>query len=421
MSSTERLPREVWVIVVANFVIAIGFGLVAPALPSFARSFDVSVAAASIVVSAFALTRLAFAPVSGRLVTRLGERRVYLTGVSIVAVATGACAFTDHYWQLVACRGVGGIGSTMFTVSGIGLLIHLTPEHLRGKASGLWGTSFLLGNVAGPLVGGGLITISLRAPFLVYAASLMVAVGLVWFFLRKSTLIAPSGNNPANVMPLREALRDSGYRAALTSSFANGWAVFGVRVSLVPLFVAEVLHRDGAFAGTALSVFAAGNVVMLLVSGRLSDRVGRKPLVLAGLLVSAAGTIWFGFTGTVTEFLVATAVAGLGTGLLTPPQQAAVADVIGESRGGQVLATFQMVADVGAILGPVVAGLLADRLSFGWAFLIGGVLAVAAAVAWLPARETSPRLARTPRSAQTPLSPQCHGAPDGPLSGEPVK
>ncbi|MGQ0839692.1 MFS transporter [Actinokineospora sp.] len=388
----DTLPREVWVLVAANFVIAIGFGLVAPALPTFARSFDVSVTAASFVVSAFAMARLLFAPVSGRLVTRLGERWVYLTGLLIVAVTTGACAFVDEYWQLVALRALAGTGSTMFTVSGIALLVHLAPATLRGRASGLWGTSFLLGNVAGPLAGGGLIAISLRAPFLVYAGSLLVAIALVWLFLRRSTLIAPAGEDGGPVFPLRSALRNSGYRAALVSSFANGWAVFGVRVSLVPLFITEVLQREDAFAGTALAVFAAGNVATLLMSGRISDRWGRKPPILLGLLVSAGGMSWVGFTQSVPEFLIATAVTGLGSGLLTPPQQAAVADVIGaKARGGQVLATFQMAADVGAILGPIIAGLLADQISFGASFVVTGALALVAAMVWLPARETLPR------------------------------
>ncbi|PWW62161.1 MFS transporter [Actinokineospora spheciospongiae] len=390
-AAARTLPREVWVLVVANFVIAIGFGLVAPALPTFARGFDVSVTAASVVISAFAVARLAFAPVGGRLVTRLGERRVYLWGLLIVAVSTGACAFATEYWHLLVFRALGGTGSTMFTVSGVGLLIHLTPPTLRGRASGLWGTSFLLGNVAGPLVGGSLITISVRAPFLVYAVSLLVAIAFVWLLLRRSTLVA-HGDDRGPTFPLRAALRVSGYRAALVSSFANGWAVFGVRVSLMPLFIVEVLERDGAFAGTALSVFAAGNVVMLVVSGRLSDRWGRKPLVLIGLVVSGGAMVWLGFTTTVPEFLLATVVAGLGTGVLTPPQQAAVADVIGTgARGGQVLATFQMAADVGAILGPVVAGLLVDAFSYRLAFAASGFLVVAAVLAWLPARETMVR------------------------------
>ena len=72
--AAPRLPREVRVLVFAAFMIAIGYGVVAPALPVFARSFDVSVAAASAVVSAFAVARVLFAPVSGRLVGRTGEQ-----------------------------------------------------------------------------------------------------------------------------------------------------------------------------------------------------------------------------------------------------------------------------------------------------------------------------------------------------------
>ena len=390
----ERLPSEVWVLVAANFVIAAGFGLVAPALPTFARSFDVSVTAASVVVSAFAVARLVFAPASGRLVSALGERRVYLMGITIVAVSTGVCAFAANYWQLLVFRSLGGIGSTMFTVSAIALLIRLTPAPLRGRASGLWGTGFLTGSVAGPLLGGGLLTISLRAPFLVYAALLLIAVFIVWWFLRNSTLAAKVAETETSPFTVREALRHRAYVAALGSSFANGWAVFGVRVSLVPLFVEEVLRRDGAFAGTALAVFAVGNVLMLLVSGRMADSWGRKPTVLLGLVVSAGGTVWVGFTTDVPTFLTATVIAGLGAGLLSPPLQATVADVLGtRGRGGPVLATFQMTADIGAVLGPIVAGLLADGLSYGAAFAVTGALCAVAAFGWLPAPETLPRKA----------------------------
>ncbi len=414
-------------LVAANFVIAAGFGLVAPALPTFARSFNVSVTAASVVVSAFAVARLVFAPASGKLVTALGERRVYLTGITIVAVSTGACAFAGSYWQLLVFRSAGGIGSTMFTVSAIALLIRLTPAPQRGRASGLWGTGFLAGNVAGPLVGGGLLTISLRAPFLVYAALLLLAVLIVWWFLRHSTLAARAEESGVP-FPLREALRHRAYVAALTSSFANGWAVFGVRVSLVPLFVEEVLRRDGAFAGTALAVFAAGNVLMLMVSGKLADSWGRKPMVLIGLLVSAGGTVWVGFTESVPMFLVATIVAGLGAGLLSPPLQATVADVLGSrSRGGPVLATFQMAADIGAVLGPIVAGMLADGLSYTAAFVVTGALAGAAALAWLPAPETLPGKVAPPEhptpaeAVATELPPGEEQAPREPAAEGPPR
>ena len=395
MSTPEvspRLPNEVWVLVAASFVIAVGFGILAPALPTFAASFGVGITAASVVISAFAFMRLAFAPVSGRLVTLLGERPVYVWGIVIVAVSTGACAFAQHYWQLLLFRALGGTGSTMFTVSAVALLIRLSPPSMRGRAAGLWATSFLTGNIAGPLIGGSLIAVSLRAPFVVYAAALLLAAFVAWLFLRRSTLAAPDRSEGVPAITVREALAHRTYVATLASSFANGWAVFGVRISLIPLFVVEVLHRDSGLAGISLAVFAAGNAAVLLLSGRLADAIGRKPLVLTGLAVSGAGTIWLGYTHAVPEFLAASLVAGVGAGVLNPPQNAAVADIVGATRrGGSVLAAFQMAADVGAIIGPIATGVIADRLSYQAAFGLTGLVALLACLVWLPAAETLPR------------------------------
>lgn len=391
-SESQRLPSEVWVLVATSFVIAVGFGILAPALPTFAVSFNVGITAASIVISAFAFMRLAFAPVSGRLVTMLGERPVYVWGIVIVAVSTGACAFAQSYWQLLLFRAIGGTGSTMFTVSAVALLVRVTPPAMRGRASGLWATGFLMGNICGPLIGGGLIGVSLRAPFLVYAAALLLAAAVAWLFMRHSTLLTPPDPTDEPAITVRQALRQRAYQAAMVSSFANGWAVYGVRISLIPLFVVEVLRRDEGLAGLSLAVFAAGNAAVLLISGRVADSaIGRKPPVVVGLLVSAGGTIWLGYTTQTSTFLLASLVAGIGAGLLNPPLNAVVADVVGSrGRGGTVLATVQMAGDVGAIIGPIAAGLIADHLSYQAAFALTGVIALLACLLWFAAPETLP-------------------------------
>src|SRR5690625_7934055 len=94
---------------------------------------DVGVAAASVIVSAFAFFRLVFAPAGGALVSRLGERPVYLTGLVIVALSSLATAFAQSYWQLLLFRGLGGVGSTMFTVSAMALLVRQAPPANRGR------------------------------------------------------------------------------------------------------------------------------------------------------------------------------------------------------------------------------------------------------------------------------------------------
>ena len=384
-----RIPREIWVLVASAFVIALGFGLITPVLPQFAQSFGVGATASSIVVSAFAFFRLLFAPVGGRLIVRLGERPVYLLGLVIVAVSTGATAFAHSYWQLLVFRGLGGIGSVMFTVSAVALLVRLAPPSIRARVSSAYASAFLLGGIGGPVVGGVLGNLGLRVPFLVYAVTLLVAATLVAVFLRATALRPKEGVPELPVMTVRDGLRDSAYRASVVSGFANGWGNFGVRNAILPLFAAVVIGKAPWVAGMALAVFAAGNAVGLTVAGRYSDRVGRKPFIVSGLVVSGVATAVTGFANDLPTLVVLSVVAGLGAGTLNPAQQAALADVVGRERnGGPALAAFQMSADSGAILGPIVAGLLIDNGSYPLAFGVTGAITLLAVVPWLRARET---------------------------------
>ena len=164
----KAFSREVWILIGAAFVVAVGFGIVAPAIPQFARSFGVGPTAAATIVSTFAAFRLLFAPVGGRLSERFGERPVYLVGLLVVALSTAAAGLASSYGWLLAFRSVGGIGSTMFTVSAVALLVRLSPPTHRGRVSAAYGSAFLLGNVFGPVLGGLLAPLGLRAPFLIY-------------------------------------------------------------------------------------------------------------------------------------------------------------------------------------------------------------------------------------------------------------
>jgi MFS family permease len=389
------LPWEVWALLAGSFLVALGYGIVAPALPVFASSFGVGVTAASAVVSALPVMRLVFAPVSGRLVARVGERTMYLAGLLVVAASTGACALATSYTQLLIFRGLGGIGSTMFTVSAFSLLFRLAPEGRRGQASGLFTGAFLLGGVTGPAFGGALVAVDLRAPFVVYAVALVVATIVVGALLARSRQVGVRRDGPDETpLTLGAALRLPVYRASLVSALATGWAVQGVRIALVPLFVAVALGREPLWAGIALTVFAVGDGLVLLATSGLSDRRGRRPVIVAGLGLVALGTASLalatlpGVAGLVV-LLGASAIAGAGAGLLQPAQGAAVADLVGSRRsGGPALSGFQMAADVGAIIGPIAAGALAENASFGVAFGLSAAIAVAALLVWVRMPET---------------------------------
>lgn len=382
------VPAEIKALVAAAFVIAVGFGLITPVLPQFAQSFDVGVTAASVIVSAFAFFRLLFAPAGGALVTRLGERPVYILGLVIVALSTGASAFAQSYWQLLIFRSLGGIGSTMFTVSAMALLVRMAPPLIRGRVSSMYGSAFLIGGVIGPVIGGALGELGMRVPFVVYGVALLLAAALVATMLRGTPLRADPLQGALPPMTVREALGDSAYRAALVSAFANGWTNFGVRVAILPLFAVAVVGETWA-AAVALAAGAAATAITLQFSGRIADTLGRRLPILVGLGLSAVGMGAMGLAGGLVGILVLTTVLAAGAGLLNPAQQATVADVVGNGRsGGKVLAAFQMCQDAGGIGGPVVIGAVADLWGWQWAFALSGLVSALAIIPWSRARET---------------------------------
>jgi MFS transporter, ACDE family, multidrug resistance protein len=402
------LPKEIWVLITANAVIALGYGVVSPVLPQYARNFGVTISAATFVITAFALMRLVFAPVSGLLVQRLGERRIYVYGILIVSLSTGACAFAQSYWQLLLFRSIGGIGSTMFFVSSLGLMIRVSPEHARGRVAGMFSTAFLVGSVGGPVVGSLTAGLGLETPFVIYGIALLIAAAVVFVSLRRSTLAAPERESEPPVS-LRVALRQRAFRAALLSNFATGWSVFGLRMALVPLFVTEVLGRGPGMAGLALATFAAGNVSAVIPSGYVSDRVGRRTLMIVGLSVSGLATGIVGAASSLPLFLAGAFVAGAAAGMFSSPQQAAVADIVGsKARAGTALAAFQMMADLGSIVGSLVVGQIAQQLDFYWAFIVSGIILLVAALAWVLAPETRGRAPSGPTPARA-LGPVAGG------------
>jgi MFS family permease len=142
------------------------------------------------------------------------------------------------------------------------------------------------------------------------------------------------------------------------------------------------------WAGIALTVFAVGDGLVLLVTSGLSDRRGRRPVVIAGLALVTVGTAAIALAGPgsagLAVLLGASAVAGAGAGLLQPAQGAAVADLVGSRRsGGPALSGFQMAADVGAIVGPIAAGALAESASFPAAFVLSAGVALVALLVWV--------------------------------------
>ncbi len=388
------LPPEVAILSSISFTVALGYGIVAPAIPVFGRQFGVSITAAAGVISAFALMRIVGALPSGRLVDRFGEHKTMATGIAIVAVSSVLAGLSGTFAELIILRGIGGLGSAMFGVSAQTLLLRSVPAGLRGRASGLYTGGFLLGGISGPALGGLIADWSLRAPFFVYGGMLLVPAAIAAVRLRDGGTARPGGRTMAGVAG---ALRSRAYRAAAAANLADGFAVMGVRSAIIPLFVRDVLNEPNTWTGIGFLAVAAVNAATLLPGGKIADTLGRRPVIVAGCLISGSSMVMLALLPGLGGYLVSLAVLGLGSGLLDVAPSAMIGDLLGgpagrpddrPGQGGIVVASYQMAGDVGTVAGPVAVGFLVGSVSYQAAFFLAAAVLGLAALAGLAAPET---------------------------------
>jgi MFS family permease len=369
-----EFPREVGVLVFASFFVAVGFGIISPTLPLFARSFGVNNAQVGAILSAFAFARFASGLISGKLVDHFGERIVYSFGIGFVSLTSFAAGMAQNYSQLLIFRAVGGFGSSMFSVAAGSILLRAVDDDHRARAQSLYNGSFLVGMMAGPVVGGVLSGFSLRAPLIIYGFLLIGASASGAVLLKNSTLAAkPTAKQERETVTLKSALALKPYRYALIISFITSWVLFGMSRSILPLFLVEDIKVTPSFMGLGFTITTIINGALLLKTGKLSDLRGRRFSAVIGTSFIFLFIVGIAFTTHPWMFLAASVVAGFGGAFLSTTPSAIVGDVL-EGKGGQVIGLFQMAGDGGAMVAPVVLGAVADHLGFRSAFLVSAAL-----------------------------------------------
>ena len=381
-SPFKDLPREISVLVAASFFVAVGFGIVLPAIPVFARTFGVNNAAIGLIVSMFAITRFASGLISGKLVDLFGERAVFSSGVFMVAIFVFLAGLSTTYAQLLFFRAAGGLGSSMFSVAAGSVIMRSVDDAHRGRAQSVYNGAFLIGGVSGPAIGGLLSLISLRAPFFAYSIMLLVSGTVAHFFLKGEKIGKREKDlDTSEHTTVREALAMKPYRIALILTFIVNWVVFGMRASIMPIFVTEELHATTAVVGYGFALSAVFQGALLMHGGRLSDSKGRRYASIIGSSVLLIGVLTLTIVINPWMYLVAMSIMGIGGAYLSTTPSSIVGDII-RGRGGQVIAIFQMAGDAGMIVGPIIIGALSDMYSYRTAFAVSaGVFALGAFLA----------------------------------------
>lgn len=336
------------------FLDAMLFGALAPLIPLFASEFDLSKRGAGLLVAALGAGLLAGGIPAGLVATRIGAKRTLMIGLVLLAAASLAFAVSDGPWALGLSRLGQGVASAMTWVAALAWIAAVAPAERKG---GLIGTVFgaaVFGAIVGPLFGAAAAAVGIRTVFEA------VSVGVLLLAASALVMDAPRVENRER-SALARALRDPRFLGALWLS-----TLPALLFSLLELLGPLALSRRG-FGATSvgLTFFGAGliEVVINPLLGRYSDRVGRLRPARLALAVSAIAATGLALVSAPAPLVALVAVAGVGFGGLNTPGLALISDRAQSAGLAQTLAFGAMTVTwgVGALVGPGIGGLLADK------------------------------------------------------------
>ncbi len=374
----------VWTCVAIDLV---GFGIVLPILPLYARRFGASPTAIGLLVASFSLAQLVFAPVLGRLSDRVGRKPVLVLSLAGTAVASLVTALAGTLWLLFAARVADGVSGASVSVAQA-TVIDLAPAEERSRLLGLLGAAFGLGFVAGPVLGGLAALVDPRLPF--FLAALIAGVNAVAASRRLTETVpragastpaaevglgggdiaAPAG--PAGVGPGLGAYALVAFVAlAAFSAFEATFALFGQR-------------RLGFGETSTAAVFAGVGLLIALVQVALVRpcvrRLGERGALRCGLLVNAVGLLTLAAVRSRASLVPAVVLLTVGQGLVTPTLSALVGGTAAAGRRGGALGVQQAAGGLGRVAGPVAGGVLFQHVGTASPYVGGAILMVAAAL-----------------------------------------
>jgi len=356
-----------------------------PVLPLFAAHLGARDAGLGLIAAASTYTGILLSIPAGVLSDRLGRRVVLLGSGVVFASAPALYLFVSGPGALAAVRAYHGIATAVFGPVAMAYVADLAPVR-RGERMGLFSSATLIGRSLAPLAGGFLLALGFRAVYVCCGIAGIIALAIAWALPR------PEHTPSVGRASLREALREAGQGlrqtvrnpAILCASGAEAvvYLCFGAVETFLPLYA--MAHGIPEWQ---IGIIFAAQITTVAVTkpllGGASDRLGRVPVIGAGLMVSAGSLLALSLLVGVWGLGVAAAVFGLALSAVTSATSAFVSDASRARHYGAALGVLSTIMDVGHSTGPVLAGALIGALSYQPTFRIIAALPVAMAIVLL--------------------------------------
>jgi MFS family permease len=372
-------------------ILALGSGIALPALPVYARSFDVTFGVASLVVVASGLGSLVAGLPTGFLMDRIGRRKIILAGPIAAAVTSILVASAQSFPELLVYRFAGGVAQQMWMLGRLAVIADTSGAGQRGRQITGMHAMDSAGRIAGPLVGGLLAAAwDVRIPFIVHGVLCLISV-IPSFKLLKETAPEAGRARAHGGLGIRAALRD--------------WPSWLVTVPILTFLVAQFMGSvtRGALNGGSLHLYAvyaydvdavtigflataatALSIPIMVGSGAVMDRFGRKATIVPGFSLLATTLVFVALTAhnawPFSVYVVAFLAVVGANNITTGNMQTLSSDIAPAHARGSFFGLSQTVVQVGHVLSPIAFAVLTDNVSAASAFVFLGVCSLSVAI-----------------------------------------
>jgi len=374
-------------ILIASLIARLSYQMArSPVLPRFAESFGATPELIGLIVAASTITGVVFKLPAGALSDLLGRRRLMLLGAVFFAVPPFCYPLVEGAGALFVLRFVHGFATAIFSPVASAYVASL-GERGRGARLGWFSSASDIGATSGPLLGGLVLyaTASFADTYLL--SGVLGAVALLCVLLVPDVepeVFSPVEPRKGRAGEFWAGLREVGKTPMVflaAGAEATMYVGFGAFLGFLPLYAATVGLNDAQIA-VVLALELSVSVLAKPLAGRISDRVGRRPVIVIGLLLCSAALPYIFRAASFAGLLAAVPMLGLGVAAVTPATNAYLADLVATRRLGAAMGVFGTIWDVGEAAGPILAGVLIGSFGYRPAFDITAAATAALALAF---------------------------------------
>lgn len=355
----------------AVLVSMIGFGLIIPLLPIYAREMGASGIYLGLLTSLFGVTRSITSVPGGILADKLGRKKLIVTGLFVYTVVMFLFGVSTNLYHLLLLRACQGAASGIVWPVAATMVADIVPAKDRGKAMGVFSMMWDAGIAIGPVLGGILSALfTIAVPFFVCSFMALLSALLI---LNRVTETHSNAEKPVE-KPM-DGL--SFHRVSLIGICITGFTAsfaMGLVHPILPLFGNEVIGLNEAAIGV---IFGAMGVTRFLVkppSGAFADTVGRKKVIIIGLTLNGIFTSVIALSKSFFTILLPAVARAVGLGMTLPSMNALVTSLTTTEKRGKVMGIFSASRNLGLVAGPLLGGVAFDTISTQAPFFICGIV-----------------------------------------------